>query len=94
MEVMGRLVESEVAHRPGDVLKDIGYQGMLGHDVKLWGDLDEKGSTLGRGGRSAQVWYFSFSLNSRFHSLTLSTSWLYAIVLLNSFAGMEMEEIL
>ena len=74
VKMVGFLGESEVAHRPGYVVEDVGDQGVFGHDVKLGSDLDGKCSTLGRGGRSAQIWYFSLSLNSMFHSLTLSTS--------------------
>lgn len=94
MKVMDRLLEPTVTHRPCDVLKNVSDECMLGHDVELCCHLNDKGITFRRGGRSAQEWYFSLSLNSRFHSLTLSTSWLYVIVLLSSLAGMEMEEIL
>lgn len=74
VQVVGFLWEGEVAHRPGYVVQDVGDQGVLGHDGKLGGKLDGKGSTLGIVGRSAQEWYFSLSRNSRFHSRTLSTS--------------------
>lgn len=46
MQVVGFLLEGEIADRPGYVLQDVGYQCVFGHDVKLVGDLDAKWSYL------------------------------------------------